>query len=77
MSLSFNKDVNIFLSLESQFRADSLTVNPKNRHAFVDSPVAGYGPFGAMNGEGFHLLDEGCTVVLTGKSQLLLIHDSH
>ena len=71
MLLTLDKGVGVFYSSGYHFQADSVQVDVRNGHAYAATPVAGYGPFGAITGEGLHLLDEGCIVILTGQSFLL------
>ncbi len=54
---------------------ESARVDVKRGVAESDAPVAGQGPIGELTGEGFRVSNEGRTLLLIGKSSLLLRPD--
>lgn len=70
--LDLEGEVNLFHDSGYQLHTRTAHIDLKGTTASGDSPVTGHGPFGALAGEGFHILDRGRTVLLTGQSRLLL-----
>lgn len=52
--------------------SESAHVDLKAGTAYGEQAVTGHGPGGEISGEGFRVLDSGATVMLTGKSSMLI-----
>ncbi|MEX2617528.1 MAG: LPS export ABC transporter periplasmic protein LptC [Alphaproteobacteria bacterium] len=82
---SFNRDrqilelsggVNLFHDSGYEFRTESAFIDLAAGDATGVEPIAGQGPFGQLQAEGFHIYNRGERVVFTGKSRLTLIPKS-
>ncbi len=56
----------------TRFVTDTARVDGANNTAEGSDPVVGQGPSGDVNAQGFRILDKGATIILTGKSDMLL-----
>lgn len=65
-------DVQLFQDRGNEFRTDSAHVDMQNGTGEGHDPVEGQGPFGHIVSEGFRILDNGDTIVFTGRSHLML-----
>ena len=54
------------------FESKSAVVNIGDGRAVGNDPIDGYGPEGALQGEGFEIIDKGRTVLVRGKSRLFV-----
>ena len=70
--LELFQNVNLFHDLGYEFRSESATIDLVGGSAYGFEPVSGQGPFGAVEGEGFEVLDRGAQVKLTGKSKVII-----
>ncbi|MBO6784429.1 MAG: LPS export ABC transporter periplasmic protein LptC [Alphaproteobacteria bacterium] len=68
--LHLNGDVNLFHDEGYEFKTTSARVHLKDSSASGDEPVAGQGPFGILNAEGFRVLDSGARVLFIGPARL-------
>lgn len=56
--------------------SESVHVDLRTGTATGDQPVTGHGPGGSLAGEGFRVLDRGDTIVLSGRSSMLIRPDA-
>jgi len=56
----------------TRFVTDSARVDVANNAAEGGAPVIGHGPSGDVQAEGFRVIEKGDTIILTGKSDMLL-----
>jgi lipopolysaccharide export system protein LptC len=64
--------VQLYQDKGNEFHTDSAHVNMEAGTAEGQDPVDGQGPFGHITSEGFRMLDNGDTIIFTGKSHLFL-----
>ena len=74
--LQLTGEVNLYHDKGYEFRTDSATFDLKAGDAHGVDPVAGQGPFGQLNAEGFVIYNRGARVVFTGKAKLILQPDA-
>jgi lipopolysaccharide export system protein LptC len=65
-------DVNLFHDQGFEVRTEKAQVDLKGGTASGDLPVEGQGPSGTLTAEGFRVIDNGKTVIFTGKSKMIL-----
>ena len=70
--LSLQNGVNLYHDGGYEITTSVAKVNLKEGIAGGDEPIQGQGPFGAIKGEGFRLLDKGRRIFFTGKVHLTL-----
>ncbi len=70
--LSLVGAVSLFHDSGYEFHTEKALIDLEESVAKGDVPIRGHGSFGEVEGEGFQLLDQGKTMVLTGKSRVLL-----
>ena len=63
--------VNIFHDSGYEFRSDTARIDMKNGTASGQEPVEGQGPLGAIQSQGFTILDRGARIVFTGKARMV------
>src|SRR5690606_16376386 len=73
--LELTGEVNLFHDEGYEFHTPSATFDLKAGDAHGVEPVAGQGPFGQLDAQGFVIHDRGQRVVFTGKSKLVLYPD--
>jgi len=71
-TLHLDGHVSLFHDRGFEMRTETAHVDLKAGTARSDTPVAGQGPAGHLEAEGFRLEDKGGTIVFTGKSKLTL-----
>ena len=67
--------VNLFHDEGFEVRTERAQVDLKNGTASGDLPVESQGPSGTLTSEGFRVVDDGETVIFTGKSKMILYPD--
>jgi len=67
--------VNLFHDAGYEFRSESATVDLMAGDAHGTDPVAGQGPFGHIEAEGFEIHDRGARIIFTGRGKLVLYPD--
>jgi len=75
-ALDLDGDVTLLHDGGYAFHTRRATVDLDAGTAHGTDPVEGHGPIGDVKGEGFRLLDEGRTLVLEGKSRVVLYPDA-
>jgi lipopolysaccharide export system protein LptC len=68
--------VNLFHDEGYEFRTASAQFDLVEGSASGNEAVAGQGPFGTVDAEGFRILNNGQAIVFTGKAHMLLYRDS-
>ena len=63
-------NVQLFQDKGNEFHTDSAHINMGSGDADGQDPVDGQGPFGHITSEGFRLVNNGETIIFTGKSHL-------
>ena len=58
-----------------EIRSPSALIDLATGEASSNQPVAGQGPFGELQAEGFHLRDKGRVIEFTGKARLVLFSE--
>jgi len=71
-TLDLEGAVNLFHDSGYEFRTSRASIELEKGTARGSAPVHGQGPFGDLSGEGFYLIDKGKTIVVTGKSKLVI-----
>jgi lipopolysaccharide export system protein LptC len=71
-TVDLNGNVTLFHDTGLQFQTDAATVDLKNDTAEGDQPVEGQRPDGELAAQGFEVLDDGRTVIFTGRAYLKL-----
>lgn len=71
-TLDLEGAVNLFHDSGYEFRTSRASIELEKGTARGSVPVHGQGPFGDLSGEGFYLIDKGKTIVVTGKSKLVI-----
>jgi lipopolysaccharide export system protein LptC len=71
-TLTLNDQVNLFHDSGYEFRTESAVIDLDKGTASGSVTVAGQGPFGNLEAEGFHLIDKGNTIYFIGKSKLTI-----
>jgi len=64
--------VNLFHDSGFEFKTHAATLDLAAGIADGDEPVAGHGPFGSVEAEGFRLLDKGRVIHFKGQSKLVI-----
>ena len=67
--------VNLFHDEGFEVRTEKARVDLKSGTASGDDPVESQGPSGILTSEGFRVIDDGDTVIFTGKSKMVLYPD--
>lgn len=70
--LDLEGDVDVFHDSGYEFHTEKAQVDLANDTVNGDVPVAGHGPGGTIDAQGFMILDHGQTVIFTGDSKLHL-----
>jgi len=70
--LQLNGAVNLFHDSGYELRTSRALIDLNAGTAVSDQPVEGQGPFGTLNGEGLRIFKNSRTVVLLGKSRVVL-----
>ena len=68
--LHLQGDVNLFHDEGYEFQTTAARVHLEDSSASGDEPVAGQGPFGILNANGFRVLDSGARVLFLGPATL-------
>jgi lipopolysaccharide export system protein LptC len=71
-TVDLSGNVELFHDTGLQFQTDAATVDLKNDTAQGDQPVEGQRPDGTLAAEGFQVLNDGRTVIFTGRSYMKL-----
>jgi lipopolysaccharide export system protein LptC len=71
-TLDLQGQVNLFHDSGYEFTTEKARVDLETGIASGDTPVEGQGPFGTLHSEGFRVVNQGDTIVFTGKSKLVL-----
>ncbi len=74
--LHLQGDVNLFHDDGYEFKTTAAQVHLEDSSASGDEPVAGQGPFGILNAEGFRVLDSGDRVLFLGPATLTVFEGS-
>jgi lipopolysaccharide export system protein LptC len=69
-TVALNGNVELFHDTGLQFQTDAATVDLKNDTAEGNQPVEGQRPDGELAAEGFQVLNDGRTVIFTGRSYM-------
>jgi lipopolysaccharide export system protein LptC len=69
-TVQLNGNVELFHDTGLQFQTDAATVDLKNNTAQGDQPVEGQRPDGTLAAEGFQVLNDGRTVIFTGRAYM-------
>ncbi|HYC02277.1 MAG TPA: LPS export ABC transporter periplasmic protein LptC [Azospirillaceae bacterium] len=70
--LALAGDVTLFHDQGYEFRTEDVQVDTGKGIAWGNARVTGQGPFGDIDAGGFRILDDGKTIVFTGKARLRL-----
>ena len=70
--LELSGGVNLFHDSGYEFKTDSAVIDLAAGDATGTEPIAGQGPFGQLQAEGFRIYNRGERVLFTGKSSLTL-----
>ncbi|HYE48444.1 MAG TPA: LPS export ABC transporter periplasmic protein LptC [Azospirillaceae bacterium] len=73
--LSLAGDVTLFHDEGYEFRTEDVQVDTGQGLAWGNARVTGQGPFGDIDAGGFRILEDGKTIVFTGKARLRLAGD--
>lgn len=65
-------DVTVVHQKGTRFLTQTARINAANNTAQGSDPVEGHGPSGNLKAQGFRILDQGETVLFTGKSEMVL-----
>lgn len=65
-------DVTVVHQKGTRFLTQTARINAANNTAQGSDPVEGHGPSGDLKAQGFRILDQGETVLFTGKSEMVL-----
>ncbi len=71
-TLDLSGSVNLFHDSGYEFSTEKAAIDLETGLASGTAPVAGQGPFGNLNAQGFRLLDKGKIIYFTGKAKLVL-----
>lgn len=71
-TLSLTGRVNIFHDSGYEFKTETAVIDMTRAIAYGDSPVAGQGPLGGLEAEGFRVVDGGDRVVFMGKTKMTI-----
>ena len=72
-TLDLMGDVRLFHDTGYTFETKAARIDLKSGAAEGHDPVAGHGPSGTIEGEGFRILEKGDVIQFTGKSRLVMI----
>src|SRR5262249_52318616 len=64
--------VSLYQDKGYEFHSESAHIDLELKEASGQDPVDGHGPAGELAADGFHVADEGHTILLTGRSRVLL-----
>lgn len=64
--------VSLYQDRGYELHADTAHIDLELKEASSQEPVEGHGPAGEIAGDGFHMTDDGHTILLTGRSRVLL-----
>jgi lipopolysaccharide export system protein LptC len=70
--LDLEGDIDVFHDSGYEFHTEKAQIDLANDTINGDVPVTGHGPGGAIDAQGFMILDHGQTVIFTGNSKLHL-----
>ncbi len=71
-TLDLRGHVSLFHDQGFEMHTTRVQIDLASAAAHSDSPVEGHGPAGTLNAQGFRVRDQGQTIVLTGKSRLVV-----
>ena len=71
-TLNLTGAVNMFHDSGYEFRTQSAQINLDTGVAWGNTPVAGQGPFGRLEAEGFRIEEKGQRMIFTGKAKLVI-----
>lgn len=72
-ALSLEGGVTLFHDGGYEFITDAANLDTQKGVAWGNTPVRGQGPFGDIDAGGFRIVDDGNTIVFTGKARLRLV----
>jgi lipopolysaccharide export system protein LptC len=75
-TVHLNGNVELFHDTGLQFQTDAATVDLRNDTAQGDQPVEGQRPDGTLAAEGFQVLNDGRTVIFTGRAYMKIFPKS-
>ncbi len=70
--LELRDQVKLFHDAGYEFHTATAHIDLRNGIAYGDAPVAGQGPAGLLNSEGFRVLDHGRAILFTGRARLII-----
>lgn len=70
--LDLTGGVELFHDEGYEFQTEVARIEFKSGNASGDQPVAGRGPFGTINSQGFRILQNGDRILFTGKARMIL-----
>jgi lipopolysaccharide export system protein LptC len=70
--IQLSDNVHLFHDAGYEFRTQAAFIDLAAGTAYGADPVSGQGPLGALNAQGFRVLDKGHKVIFTGKAKLVI-----
>jgi len=70
--LTLNGNVNVHHDRNYSFRTEKATIDMKTKSAWGDRQVYASSPKATVSAQGFRIIDNGATVIFTGKSKVVL-----